>query len=85
MEGGSSSGDQVKEEKLPPGFRFHPTDEELITYYLLNKISDANFTGRAIGDVDLNKCEPWDLPGIIYIYIKLYYLGFRHKQTDEAC
>ncbi|KAL2236831.1 NAC domain-containing protein 92 [Sesamum indicum] len=54
---------EVKEEKLPPGFRFHPTDEELITYYLINKISDANFTGRAIGDVDLNKCEPWDLPG----------------------
>ncbi|XP_022731495.1 NAC domain-containing protein 100 [Durio zibethinus] len=52
-----------KEETLPPGFRFHPTDEELITYYLVNKISDASFTGRAIADVDLNKCEPWDLPG----------------------
>ncbi|XP_041022493.1 NAC domain-containing protein 100 isoform X1 [Juglans microcarpa x Juglans regia] len=55
--------DQKEEKTLPPGFRFHPTDEELITYYLLNKISDANFTGRAIGDVDLNKCEPWELPG----------------------
>ncbi|XP_010259896.1 PREDICTED: NAC domain-containing protein 100-like [Nelumbo nucifera] len=53
----------AKEESLPPGFRFHPTDEELITYYLTHKISDANFTGRAIADVDLNKCEPWDLPG----------------------
>ncbi|KAF8392799.1 hypothetical protein HHK36_021036 [Tetracentron sinense] len=53
----------AKEETLPPGFRFHPTDEELITYYLTNKISNANFTGRAIGDVDLNKSEPWDLPG----------------------
>ncbi|KAK9279749.1 hypothetical protein L1049_013431 [Liquidambar formosana] len=52
-----------KAETLPPGFRFHPTDEELITYYLVNKISDANFTGRAIADVDLNKSEPWDLPG----------------------
>ncbi|XVF48146.1 hypothetical protein PTKIN_Ptkin03bG0167900 [Pterospermum kingtungense] len=52
-----------KEETLPPGFRFHPTDEELITYYLVNKISDGSFTGRAIADVDLNKCEPWDLPG----------------------
>lgn len=60
MEG---SGSPVKEDKLPPGFRFHPTDEELITYYLVNKISDATFTGRAIGDVDLNKSEPWDLPG----------------------
>lgn len=58
-------GDKGKEETLPPGFRFHPTDEELITFYLVNKISDANFTGRAITDVDLNKCEPWDLPGTL--------------------
>lgn len=55
-----------EESSLPPGFRFHPTDEELITYYLVNKISDASFTGRAIADVDLNKSEPWDLPGNIY-------------------
>ncbi|EEF31052.1 transcription factor, putative [Ricinus communis] len=47
---------------LPPGFRFHPTDEELITYYLLKKVLDSNFTGRAIAEVDLNKCEPWELP-----------------------
>ncbi|CAN4075804.1 unnamed protein product [Withania somnifera] len=52
-----------EENQLPPGFRFHPTDEELVTYYLVNKINDANFTGRAIADVDLNKSEPWDLPG----------------------
>ena len=58
------AGEPPKEETLPPGFRFHPTDEELITYYLLNKLSDANFTGKAIGDVDLNKCEPWELPGM---------------------
>jgi hypothetical protein len=57
------AGDHAKEETLPPGFRFHPTDEELITYYLINKISDPTFTGKAIGDVDLNKCEPWELPG----------------------
>ncbi|XP_030511917.1 protein CUP-SHAPED COTYLEDON 2 [Rhodamnia argentea] len=47
---------------LPPGFRFHPTDEELITYYLLKKVLDSSFTGRAIAEVDLNKCEPWELP-----------------------
>lgn len=57
------------EEILPPGFRFHPTDEELITYYLVNKISDSSFTGRAIGDVDLNKSEPWELPGIYFHFI----------------
>ncbi|GAB4849472.1 hypothetical protein Ancab_004266 [Ancistrocladus abbreviatus] len=50
------------ESSLPPGFRFHPTDEELITYYLLKKVLDSTFTGRAIAEVDLNKCEPWELP-----------------------
>ncbi|XP_038985929.1 NAC domain-containing protein 79 isoform X2 [Phoenix dactylifera] len=47
---------------LPPGFRFHPTDEELITYYLYKKVIDASFSARAIGEVDLTKSEPWDLP-----------------------
>ncbi|KAK9684539.1 hypothetical protein RND81_10G216700 [Saponaria officinalis] len=47
---------------LPPGFRFHPTDEELITHYLAIKVVDDDFSARAIGEVDLNKCEPWDLP-----------------------
>ncbi|KAJ4808247.1 hypothetical protein LUZ62_020813 [Rhynchospora pubera] len=48
--------------QLPPGYRFHPTDEELITYYLVRKVRDGNFTSRAIADIDLNKCEPWELP-----------------------
>lgn len=61
---------EMKDETLPPGFRFHPTDEELITCYLINKISDASFTARAVTDVDLNKCEPWDLPGIIFLQIE---------------
>lgn len=59
-------GTREKEETLPPGFRFHPTDEELISCYLTNKISDSNFTGKAIADVDLNKCEPWELPGSLF-------------------
>ncbi|KAL1347331.1 hypothetical protein HN51_020797 [Arachis hypogaea] len=47
---------------LPPGFRFHPTDEELISHYLYNKVIDTNFSARAIAEVDLNRSEPWDLP-----------------------
>lgn len=47
---------------LPPGFRFHPTDEELISHYLYKKVFDVSFSSRAIGDVDLNKNEPWELP-----------------------
>ncbi|KAK4777452.1 hypothetical protein SAY87_017639 [Trapa incisa] len=46
---------------LPPGFRFHPTDEEIITHYLAEKAMNRWFSAAAIGEVDLNKCEPWDL------------------------
>lgn len=48
--------------ELPPGFRFHPTDEEIITNYLSQKVLNPSFNALAIGEVDLNKCEPWDLP-----------------------
>lgn len=50
-------------QNLPPGFRFHPTDEELVAYYLHTKLSDHGFSPYAIADVDFNKSEPWDLPG----------------------
>ncbi|KAG8367522.1 hypothetical protein BUALT_Bualt16G0080600 [Buddleja alternifolia] len=54
--------DDVGAVELPPGFRFHPTDEEVIMHYLLNKVMDRRFGASAIGEADLNKCEPWDLP-----------------------
>ncbi|XP_075488249.1 NAC domain-containing protein 54-like [Primulina tabacum] len=47
---------------LPPGFRFHPTDEELVAYYLDRKISGGIIELEVIPEVDLYKCEPWDLP-----------------------
>lgn len=55
--------------ELPPGFRFHPTDEELITHYLSKKVVDSNFSARAIGEVDMNKVEPWDLPCKLLLFI----------------
>jgi hypothetical protein len=50
---------------LPPGFRFHPTDEELVAYYLRRKINAHRIELEIIPEVDLYKCEPWDLPGMI--------------------
>nr|WGV39943.1 cup-shaped cotyledon 3-like transcription factor [Orchis italica]WGV39944.1 cup-shaped cotyledon 3-like transcription factor [Orchis italica] len=47
---------------LPPGFRFHPTDEELVTFYLASKIFSGSICGVDIVEVDLNRCEPWELP-----------------------
>lgn len=48
---------------LPPGFRFHPTDEELVNYYLKRKISGQEIELDIIPEVDLYKCEPWELSG----------------------
>jgi len=46
---------------VPPGFRFHPTDEELLYYYLRKKVSYEAIDLDVIREVDLNKLEPWDL------------------------
>nr|XP_043609679.1 NAC domain-containing protein 76-like [Erigeron canadensis] len=46
---------------VPPGFRFHPTDEELLYYYLRKKVSCEAIDLDVIREVDLNKLEPWDL------------------------
>ncbi|XP_038886086.1 protein CUP-SHAPED COTYLEDON 3 isoform X2 [Benincasa hispida] len=53
-----------KHRLLPPGYRFHPTDEELIAFYLASKVfKPSNFHhGVNIAEVDLNRCEPWELP-----------------------
>ncbi|KAG2729739.1 hypothetical protein I3760_01G263800 [Carya illinoinensis] len=48
---------------LAPGFRFHPTDEELVIYYLKRKVSGKRFKINAISEVDIYKSEPWDLAG----------------------
>ncbi|KAL7174001.1 hypothetical protein ACSBR2_033285 [Camellia fascicularis] len=45
-----------------PGFRFTPTDEELISYYLEKKIQGSDKCVDVIPEVEICKFEPWDLP-----------------------
>ncbi|XP_017641249.2 NAC domain-containing protein 71-like [Gossypium arboreum] len=44
------------------GFRFHPTDEELIGYYLKRKTEGLEIELEVIPVIDLYKFDPWDLP-----------------------
>lgn len=49
--------------RLPPGFRFHPTDEELVVQYLKRKVFACPLPASIIPEVDVCKADPWDLPG----------------------
>ncbi|KAJ6762084.1 putative proteinC DOMAIN-CONTAINING PROTEIN 82-RELATED [Salix koriyanagi] len=46
---------------VPPGFRFHPTEEELVGYYLKRKIHSQKIDLDVIANIDLYKMEPWDI------------------------
>ncbi|XP_030528122.1 protein NTM1-like 9 [Rhodamnia argentea] len=51
---------------LPPGFRFHATDEELLVHYLRPKIRgqlDERYSA-IIPEIDVCEFEPWELPGM---------------------
>ncbi|XP_065029980.1 NAC domain-containing protein 21/22-like isoform X2 [Musa acuminata AAA Group] len=69
----------MMEARLPPGFRFHPRDEELVCDYLMKKVfcsgggsGDGGCWPMMI-DVDLNKCEPWELPEMACVAGKEWY------------
>ncbi|KAL6283272.1 hypothetical protein ACE6H2_014201 [Prunus campanulata] len=66
------------EAKLPPGFRFHPRDEELVCDYLLKKVTQTDST--LMIEVDLNKCEPWDIPETACVGRKEWYF---YSQRDR--
>ncbi|KAF3441135.1 hypothetical protein FNV43_RR15046 [Rhamnella rubrinervis] len=66
------------EAKLPPGFRFHPRDEELVCDYLLKKVTHSDST--LMIEVDLNKCEPWDIPETACVGGKEWYF---YSQRDR--
>lgn len=53
---------QRSDEILMPGFRFHPTDEELVSFYLRRKIQQKPISIELIRQLDIYKYDPWDLP-----------------------
>ncbi|XP_059661536.1 NAC transcription factor 56-like [Cornus florida] len=58
----STDSSTTSQPQLPPGFRFHPTDEELVVHYLKKKAASNPLPVPIIAEVDLYKFDPWELP-----------------------
>lgn len=64
------TGDSLE---LPPGFRFHPTDEELVMHYLCRKCASQTISVPIIAEIDLYKFDPWQLPDMAMYGEKEWY------------
>ncbi|KAK9677490.1 hypothetical protein RND81_11G146600 [Saponaria officinalis] len=56
-----------------PGFRFKPTEEELINFYLKNVIYEKKMHLEIIGFLNIYQHDPWDLPGLAKIGEREWY------------
>ncbi|KAL8258365.1 hypothetical protein R6Q59_030406 [Mikania micrantha] len=72
MEERSECGETMEEIMLP-GFRFHPTDEELVGFYLRKKIQQKPLSIELIKQLDIYKHDPWDLPRLAMTGEKEWY------------
>lgn len=66
---------------LPPGFRFYPSDEELISHYLYKKIANQEVIKGTLVEIDLHTCEPWQLPEMAKLNSnEWYFFSFRDRK-----
>ncbi|KAI3526603.1 hypothetical protein L1887_05860 [Cichorium endivia] len=67
--------------KLPPGFRFYPSDEELVCHYLYKKIANEDVLKGTLVEIDLHVCEPWQLPEVAKLNSsEWYFFSFRDRK-----
>ncbi|XP_058107026.1 transcription factor JUNGBRUNNEN 1-like [Magnolia sinica] len=68
-----------------PGFRFHPTDEELVGFYLRRKVERKSLGIELIKQIDIYKYDPWDLPKVSFMGEKEWYFfclrGKKYKNS----
>ncbi|KAM3260640.1 hypothetical protein ACQJBY_051737 [Aegilops geniculata] len=59
---GGAGDEEEDDDVVLPGYRFHPTDEELVTFYLRRKVARKSLRIEVIREMDIYKHDPWDLP-----------------------
>ncbi|XP_065619915.1 NAC transcription factor 29 [Quercus suber] len=58
----NNNEDMIMENELPVGFRFNPTDDELVTHFLRNRNLGKPTPFNAVKECDLyGKKEPWEI------------------------
>ncbi|XP_020083042.1 NAC domain-containing protein 35 [Ananas comosus] len=67
MSGDDDGKDAHENDLVMPGFRFHPTEEELIEFYLRRKVEGKRFNVELITFLDLYRYDPWELPAFAAI------------------
>ncbi|KAF5735849.1 putative transcription factor [Tripterygium wilfordii] len=67
--------------RLPVGYRFHPTDEELVVHYLRKKVFDLPLPASVIPDLDVFQTHPWSLPGDLKE--KRYFFSKRERNNND--
>ncbi|KAI3670013.1 hypothetical protein L6452_41580 [Arctium lappa] len=71
--------------ELPPGFRFHPTDEELVMHYLCRKCASQTISVPIIAEIDLYKFDPWQLPEMaLYGEKEWYFFSPRDRKYPNG-
>jgi hypothetical protein len=68
--------------KLPIGYRFHPTDEELVVHYLKRKVYGIPLPASVIPQFDVLASDPRNFPGDLKE--KRYFFS-RRKGNENCC
>ncbi|KAF7124656.1 hypothetical protein RHSIM_Rhsim12G0132100 [Rhododendron simsii] len=75
-----SETEKIMDELMLPGFRFHPTDEELVGFYLKRKAQQRPLSIELIKQLDIYKYDPWDLPKLATTGEKEWYFYCRRDR-----
>jgi hypothetical protein len=75
---------------MPVGFRFRPTDEELVGFYLLNKVRGEDLGWDGIGEFDIyGEKAPWEFCGDqeekLYVFTRLKQLSKNRVSRTAGC